>query len=89
MTKNFKQKRAADAFAKKQRSKGAFASVFEEPVDPNSNTRRARARMRYYVEYDKGSSLTNPARKRVSLKNFTGTITKNANGTVSIKGRNK
>ena len=30
----------------------------------------------------------NPA-KRVVLKNFTGTITKNPNGTVSIKGRKK
>jgi hypothetical protein len=31
----------------------------------------------------------NPGRKAVRLKNFTGTIRKNANGTVSIVGRAK
>jgi hypothetical protein len=35
-----------------------------------------------------GRKIKNPA-KRVVLKNFTGTITKNPNGTVSIKGRKK
>jgi hypothetical protein len=33
--------------------------------------------------------MQNPARKTVSLKSFTGTITRNANGTVIIKGRGK
>jgi hypothetical protein len=43
------------------------------------------ARKRRLIERSKRS---NPA-KRVVLKNFTGTITKNKNGTVSIKGRKK
>jgi hypothetical protein len=55
----------------------------------------ARSRNEYPSEFKAvpaGSSPSgkkyNPA-KRVVLKNFTGTITKNANGTVSIKGRKK
>jgi hypothetical protein len=34
-------------------------------------------------------SIFNPARKSVILKNFTGTVTKNPDGTVSIRGRKK
>jgi hypothetical protein len=37
---------------------------------------------------DTAKARPNPA-KKVSLKNFTGTITKNPNGTVSIRGRKK
>ncbi len=36
-----------------------------------------------------GKTAKNPARKAVRLKNFTGTIRKNKNGTVSIVGRAK
>jgi len=32
---------------------------------------------------------SNPARKRVSLKNFTGTITRNKNGTVTVRGKGR
>jgi hypothetical protein len=38
--------------------------------------------------YNPGGSKTT-ARKRVSLKNFTGTITKNKNGTVTVRGKGK
>jgi len=40
-------------------------------------------------ELRRESKKTNPARKTVRLKNFTGTIRKNPNGTVSIVGRAK
>ena len=35
------------------------------------------------------NKMKNPARKQVSVKNFTGTITRNKNGTVTVKGRGK
>jgi len=41
-----------------------------------------------YMDVKHGNQ-PNPARKRVSLKDFTGTITRNADGTVSIKGKGK
>jgi transcription initiation factor TFIID subunit TAF12 len=41
-----------------------------------------------YLKPMRRAGRTNPA-KRAILKNFTGTITKNPNGTVSIKGRKK
>jgi hypothetical protein len=32
---------------------------------------------------------SNPSRRSVALKNFSGTITRNANGTVTVKGKGK
>jgi hypothetical protein len=31
----------------------------------------------------------NPARKRVKVKSFTGTITRNKNGTVTVRGKGR
>ena len=72
MERVFKQKRAADSFAKKQRSKGLVASVFDEPIDPHGSTRRARARKRYIVQYDTGSSVMGPTSRqnRMRQRNF-------------------
>jgi hypothetical protein len=70
MTKTFKQKRAADSFASKQRTKGYYASVYEEPIDPHASTRRKRGQKRYYVEYGTGASLMgNPTMRRRKQKN--------------------
>ena len=62
MERVFKQKRAADSFAKKQRAKGLYASVYAEPIDSQASTKRARARWRYVVQYDTGRSLMNSSK---------------------------
>ena len=52
---------------------------------PSYRVRRALSK---FVHKTNVRGRTNPA-KKVTLKNFSGTITKNPNGTVSIKGRKK
>jgi hypothetical protein len=112
--REFKQKRAADAFHKRLRRKGHFeATVQEEQVDPHGSTRRARARKRYIVDYDNPSKRSirkrvakalskyvrgNPPRvkgrktkgggRSVTLRGFTGTVTKKG-GQVIIRGRGR
>jgi hypothetical protein len=63
MERTFKQKRAADAFVKKMRANGLFATAFEEPTDSQASTKRGRAKRRYIVRYDTGHGLMNTARR--------------------------
>jgi hypothetical protein len=54
----------------------------------SADARRMARMLQRDINAERKISRHNPA-KRISLKNFTGTITKNPNGTVSIKGRKK
>jgi hypothetical protein len=56
--------------------------IYLRELRADAKVQHSLATHRYY------EGRKNPA-KKVTLKNFTGTITKNANGTVSIKGRKK
>lgn len=60
--------------------------------EPSHRVRRAMSRWVHSANVT-GSTSTAKARrnpaKKVTLKNFTGTITKNKNGTVTIKERKK
>lgn len=70
--KYFKQVGAAERFRDKKKKQGFFASVFEEPVDPQASTRRKRAQRRYYVEYDRGNSKGHGPNPRKPKKNLFG-----------------
>lgn len=69
MERVFKQKRAADSFAKKARAKGYYAGVHEEPTNSQASTKRGRAQRRYVVRYETGGGIvSNSARRPTKLQ---------------------
>jgi hypothetical protein len=64
------------------------ARIYQDKSTPSNRTMQRRKKALLKAAGYDYSKKKNPA-KRVSLKNFTGTITKNPNGTVSIRGRKK
>jgi len=86
MTRLFKRKDAAERFRDAKKRKGFFASVFEEPVDPQASTRRARARKRYIVQYDTGKALmSNPPSGWIPASSVK--VVRHRNGAVEVHVR--
>ena len=89
--KAFKSKKQADWHARVLKDRGYTGVTVKQHFTtrdfPHSSHGGSQSRIRdYYVEYE---TKPNPARKSISLKNFTGKVTRLKGGTVSIKGRGK